>query len=51
MNTRRLLTALAALLVTTGQTLIFAADTASSGRIAAPEQAYAALDLATGRPS
>ena len=51
MNTRRLLTALAALLVTAGQTLIFAADTASSAHRAAPEQAYAALNHASGSRS
>jgi hypothetical protein len=48
MNTRRLLTALAALLVTVGQTLIFAADTASAGQHAAPDQAYVTLVHNTG---
>lgn len=48
MNTRRLLAALAALLVTAGQTLIFAADTASAGQQAAPELAYATPGHNTG---
>jgi hypothetical protein len=51
MNKRRLLTALAALLVTAVQTLIFAADTAAGPHVAAPDQAYATLDHANGSPS
>ncbi len=43
MKTHRLLTALTATLVTVGQTLIFAVDTASTAHAIAPQQAYAAL--------
>lgn len=43
MKAHRLLTALAAILVTAGQTLIFAVDTASTAHAAAPQEAYAAL--------
>jgi beta-lactam-binding protein with PASTA domain len=46
MNARRLLTLIAAVIVTAVQTLIFAADTASSTRHAAPNVAETALQQA-----
>ncbi len=49
MKARRLLTLLAAMLITAAQALILAADTASVARTAAPQQAYAALHRATWR--
>ena len=45
MNTRRLLTFLAAILITAGQTLIVAADTAASAQSATPPVAGLAILL------
>ena len=49
MKARRLLPLLAAVLITSGQTLIFAVDTASTAYVAAPQEAYLTLHPAAGR--
>ena len=50
MKAHRLLTALAAILITAGQALIFAVDTVSTAHAAAPQAAYATLQTAGWRP-
>ena len=49
MKAHRLLTALAAILITAGQALIFAVDTASTARLTTPVAACAALHKAAWR--
>ena len=49
MKVHRLLTALAAILITAGQALILAVDTASTVRFTTPVAAYAAFHKATWR--